>query len=114
MLYKNGYVDAMEYLAIPNDKISISGCDPKEAFNELIVDYRNTCAEDMLEEDIPENNARWEEAYIADGKGSYFNYKFWVSMMNYLRNIVKKGDHSRIELLIDDAEKVFGWKKVDQ
>ncbi len=64
--------------------------------------------EDMLEEDIPENNARWEEAYINDGKGSYFNYKFWVSQLNYLRKIVKNGSHSRIELLIDDAESVFG------
>ena len=64
--------------------------------------------EKMLEEDIPENNARWEQAYINDGKGSYFNYKFWVSQLNYLRKIVKNGTHSRIQLLIDDAESVFG------
>ncbi len=64
--------------------------------------------EKMLEEDIPENNARWEQAYINDGKGPYFNYKFWVSQLNYLRKIVKNGDHSRIQLLIDDAESIFG------
>ena len=63
---------------------------------------------EMLKEDIPENNARWEEAYINDGKGSYFNYKFWESQINYLKKIVKNGDHSRIKLLIEDAEKVFG------
>ncbi len=64
--------------------------------------------EEILKEDIPENNDRWEEAYIADGKGSYFNYNFWISQMNYLRKIVKNGNHSRIELLIEDAKSVFG------
>jgi hypothetical protein len=63
---------------------------------------------EMLKEDIPENNARWEEAYINDGKGSYFNYNFWVSQLNYLRRIVKNGDSSRIQHLISDAKKVFG------
>jgi hypothetical protein len=64
--------------------------------------------EAMLKEDIPENNARWEQAYINDGKGSYFNYNFWVSQLNYLRRIVKNGDSSRIQHLISDAKKVFG------
>lgn len=63
---------------------------------------------EMIKEDIPENNARWEPEYIADGKGTYFNYNFWVSQMNYLKKIVKNGSHSRIELLKDDAESVFG------
>jgi len=79
--------------------------------NTLADDYvlaRIDMFEDMLEADIPANNERWEEAYINDGKGSYFNYKFWVSQMNYLRRIVKNGDHSRIGLLIDDAKNVFG------
>ncbi len=64
--------------------------------------------EELLKADIPANNERWEEAYIADGKGSYFNYNFWISQMNYLRRIVSKNSHSRIALVIEDAEKVFG------
>ena len=81
------------------------------AENTLADDYvikRIDYFEELLKEDIPENNARWEAAYIADGKGSYFNYNFWKSQMNYLRKIVNNGSQSRIKLVIDDAKKVFG------
>ena len=81
------------------------------AANTLSDDYvlkRIDYLEELLKEDIPENNARWEAAYIADGKGSYFNYSFWQSQMNYLRRIVNNGSQSRIQIVIEDAKKVFG------
>lgn len=99
ILYKN-YVDAMEYLAIPNDKISISGCDPKEAFDELIVDYRNTCTEDVLEENIKYIDVVYcvcyvnvEDGWMISGgpyelaKKHLFKFSSWQSAEKWMKRV---------------------------
>lgn len=99
ILYKN-YVDAMEYLAIPNDKISTSGCDPKEAFDELIVDYRNTCTEDVLEENIKYIDVVYYICYVnvEDGwmisggpyelaKKHLFKFSSWQSAEKWMKRV---------------------------
>ena len=99
ILYKN-YVDAMEYLAIPNDKISISGCGPKEAFDELIVDYRNTCTEDVLEENIKYIEVVYcvcyvnvEDGWMISGgpyelaKKHLFKFSSWQSAEKWMKRV---------------------------
>ncbi len=114
-----GSADAYSSYNVPIRRLKVNSQFKQLFLNRLTYHSNNTLSDEyvlsridelekMLEEDIPENNARWEQAYINDGKGSYFNYKFWVSQLNYLRKIVKNGTHSRIQLLIDDAESVFG------
>ena len=61
----------------------------------------------QLDADIPANQKRWEDAYISEGKGSYFTYNFWISQLNYLKRITNNGTKSRTEELISDAVSLF-------
>ena len=100
ILYKNDYVDAMEYLSIPNDKISTSGCDPEEAFSELIIDYRNTCADDAVKENVKYIDIVYcvcytniEDGWMVSG-GPYeltekhlFKFSSWQSADKWMRRV---------------------------